>query len=68
MWSEMGQQNVQAEEVSIWPQNLPIPISQRSPASNGEHVQLKPFAVMLHVPPFKHGLLKHASVISIKLQ
>ena len=43
-------------------QNLPIPISQRTPVSNGEHEHVKPFAVALHMPPFKHGWLEHASM------
>ena len=43
-------------------QNLPIPISQRTPVSNGEHEHVKPFAVALHMPPFKHGRLEHASM------
>ena len=46
-------------------QNLPIPISQRTPVSNGEHEHVKPFAVALHMPPFKHGWLEHASMTTI---
>lgn len=47
-------------------QNLPIPISQRTPVSNGEHKHVKPLAVALHIPPFKHGWLEHASMTRMK--